>query len=165
VTHSDGSTFSDGTRYVGRRIVASLAADAVLRATFVEIDMLAGADLRGGERFSIQHGEFSHRAYEIGMLVRNRSGTYTAQIRPPLREDTDAGTRLEFDTPKCVMQLATADAMALPLEFRKYGRVSVKLIESTPPWTLPTYPEADRSEALTWGDDVLLWGENRLVWG
>lgn len=63
-------------------------------------------------------------------------GFATVTIRPPLREATVAGTRVEFDYPKCVMRLAAPDAMDLPLERRIHGRGNVKLVEDFPPFDL-----------------------------
>lgn len=61
-------------------------------------------------------------------------GIHTLTIRPPLREAVEEGDRVEFDHPKCVMQLATPDAMDLVLEHRSHGQSTVKFIESFPPW-------------------------------
>jgi hypothetical protein len=57
-------------------------------------------------------------------------------IRPPLREATAAGTRVEFDYPKCVVKLARPDAMALALELRFFGRGTVAIEEDFPPFDL-----------------------------
>jgi hypothetical protein len=59
------------------------------------------------------------------------------KIRPPLREATSAGTRVEFDFPKCIMRLARPDAMNLALERRIHGEASVPFVESLlPPFDL-----------------------------
>lgn len=63
-------------------------------------------------------------------------GFPTVTIRPPLREATAAGTRVEFDYPKCIMKLASPDAMDLALERRLYGSATVKFIEDFPPFDL-----------------------------
>lgn len=132
-THSDDAAFSDGTSYVSDRIDASVHTAADLRATTLRVTMTIGAALQGGEYFSIEHDTFSHRLYQIA-AVSESSGYTELTIRPPLREAVTAGTRIEFDNPKCVMQLATPDAMDLPLDMRFHGQASPKFIESFPPW-------------------------------
>jgi hypothetical protein len=132
-THSDDAPFSDGSVYVSDVVLASVYEAAALRATTLKIAIAAGAALRGGEYFSIEHETFSHRMYKIGGVVEG-SGYTELTIRPPLREAVAAGTRVEFDNPKCVMQLATPDAMDLPLDMRFHGQASPKFVESFPPW-------------------------------
>jgi hypothetical protein len=56
-------------------------------------------------------------------------GLPTVTIRPPLREATAAGTRVEFDYPKCMMKLGTPNAMSLALELRRFGRPGLTLEE------------------------------------
>lgn len=63
-------------------------------------------------------------------------GFPTVTIRPPLREDTTAGTRVEFDNPKCIMKLAMPDAMDLALDRRIHGQASPRFIEDFPPFDL-----------------------------
>jgi hypothetical protein len=63
-------------------------------------------------------------------------GLTTITIRPPLREATLAGTRIEWDFPKCIMKLATPDAMDLDLQRRSHGQATVRLVEDFPPFDL-----------------------------
>jgi hypothetical protein len=63
-------------------------------------------------------------------------GLPTVTIRPPLREATIAGTRVEFDNPSCVMRLLQPDGMDLELDRRIYGQASVKFCEDFPPFDL-----------------------------
>jgi hypothetical protein len=63
-------------------------------------------------------------------------GFPTVTIRPPLREATAVGTRVEFDYPKCIMRLASPDAMDLSLTRRLYGQATVKFVEDFPPFDL-----------------------------
>lgn len=133
-TNDDGSTPSDGTLYTSDVISATLAADAALRATTLQITIEDAAALAGGEFFSILHDTYSHRLYRIGSV--EQSGTSaTVTIRPPLREATLAGATLDFDHPKCVMQLATPDAMDLMLNRRMFGQSSPRFIERLPPFS------------------------------
>jgi concanavalin A-like lectin/glucanase superfamily protein len=71
-----------------------------------------------------------------GLYSGAPGGIATVTIRPPLREATDAGTRVEFDNPACVMRLAEPDAMDLVLDRRIYGQANVKFVEDFPPFDL-----------------------------
>jgi hypothetical protein len=90
---------------------------------------------------------FKASATEEGTAINtsgSQSGTHrvvtggfpTVTIRPPLREDTTAGTRVEFDNPTCIMRLAAPDAMDLVLDRRIYGQADVKFVEDFPPFDL-----------------------------
>lgn len=134
-TNDDNSPLDDDTPYEGDVIEATLVNAVALRATTATIRFSAGGPLVGGEYFSIQHDTFSHRIYRVASVVV--SGTdNTVKFRPPLREAVTAGTRVEFDTPKCVMKLATPDAMDLALELRFHGKANVRLVEEFPPFNL-----------------------------
>lgn len=134
VPHSDGATFSDGSGYASSVVEASLAVAAVLRATSLTVTLTAGSALRGGEYFSIDHADLRWRLYRVRTAVDNGDGTFAVTIRPPLRAAVTAGSVLEFDRPKCVMRIASADAMDLMLEQRRRGRPSVSFVEAFPPF-------------------------------
>lgn len=133
-TCDDTATCDDGATFDEPVIAATLAAAAALRATTLTIEITIGAALQGGEYFSIEHDTYSHRLYQVATAVANDDGTTTITVRPPLREATAIDTRLDFDNPKCVMQLATPDEMELALQRRLYGDGNVRFIESFPPW-------------------------------
>lgn len=135
-TNDDDSTPDDDTDYDGSCIEATLVNAVALRATSAVIRFVAGGPLQGGEYFSIQHETFSHRLYRVASVEVNDAGDSEITFRPPLREATDAGTAVEFDTPKCIMKLATPNAMDLALELRFHGTASVRLIEEFPPFNL-----------------------------
>lgn len=103
VPFSDDATFSDGSMFMTGGIDVGLSADADLRATTIEVDLTTVGPLTGGEAFEINHAGVGKRRYEIGQV----DGT-TLTIRPPLREDTPAGTALNFDRPACVMRLVNS---------------------------------------------------------
>lgn len=100
VTHSDDTPFDDDTLYESGSADYETTAGAALRATSLSISGTSTTPLIGGELFSIQHATWGWRAYR----VRSIDGD-TITFRPPLREAIDAGTALEFDTPRCQMML------------------------------------------------------------
>lgn len=57
-------------------------------------------------------------------------GRVLVEIRPWLRADYAAGTRIEFGTPHCAMRLASDDTAAMELQLSKYGTVTLDLVEA-----------------------------------
>ncbi len=107
VTHSDGTAFSDGTRY-RQATISAIAAEAVeYSQSVIKIRMVEGADLRGGEWFSINHPVRGHRAYRIRKVYSKSSvdRIFEVAIRPTLREDVTAMSYLRFVRPLCQMTL------------------------------------------------------------
>jgi hypothetical protein len=124
VPHSDGALFSDDTGYYQPVVEAEAASAGALRATSMDVTITTGGELQGGETFSIEHPTMGHRCYVIGSVDGD-----TITFRPPLREAVSAGTALEFDQPKCLMRLASGDAMALTLDMRRFGGPSATFVE------------------------------------
>lgn len=128
VPHSDGSPFSDGTSYVTPTIDAEMASAAELRATTLEVRVKVGSGFRGGELFSINHDELGWRMYRVVQVEDVAGDVSTVRIEPPLREDVTTGKRVEFDRPRCVMQVPADMRVSLGADWR--GRPSVSFIES-----------------------------------
>lgn len=104
VPHSDGTPFSDESLYETPGTDVSLAVDAPLRATVIQVDV---ASLNGDPLgwFSIDHATWRHRAYKVAEIIAQTATTATISIRPPLREATVAGTAIDFASPRCVMRI------------------------------------------------------------
>lgn len=130
IPHSDGTFFSDGSGYYNPVINAETVGDADLRDTELTISFNAGGPLEGGEYFSIQHETEGWRLYMVVSVAIDGSGDSVCTIRPPLREDTDAGTPIDFDRPRCVMRLSTSDAMAMTLELRRHAQPNASFVET-----------------------------------
>src|SRR5581483_2155311 len=111
VSHDDGTFFYDGTGYESGLIEINCAGGASLRETGMNVRIVAGDDLKGGEHFSIDHPDLRHRLYRVRTAVDNGGGSWAITFRPPLRADVLDGTQLNFDRPQCVMRLAKPDAM------------------------------------------------------
>lgn len=125
-TTTTGTTFfSDDTGYEdsgGANGTAVAAAD--LRATTLTIAMEDGAELEGGEHFSISHTSAGRRLYRVGRVERD-----AISFRPPLREAIAAGCALDFAQPSCLMRLADPRSLQLPLELNRLGRISPVFVE------------------------------------
>lgn len=134
VPHSDDSVHDDGTPYDGFVAGAVIGDGYALRSTSILILLDNDVMLRGGEHFSIDHGDpLSHRLYRVASVIQTDDGPL-CEIRPPLRAGVNLGTTLNFDHPKCVMRLATPDAMDLALTQRKFGNPSASFVEAFPPY-------------------------------
>lgn len=106
VPHSDGSPFSDDTEYQQADSEVTVAADAGLRATTLNVAIaLLPEPLLGGERFSIDHPFMRDRPYEIIEILAQDEESATLRFRPPLREAVTSGTNLNFADPRCVVRL------------------------------------------------------------
>lgn len=129
VPHSDDSPHSDDAPYDGSIVAAMVFGSYPLRATTIIMNLSEGTELRGGEHFSINHPVAGWRLYRVIGVDGDE-----VSFRPPLRELVDDGTDIEFDHPRCIMRLATFDAMDLTLHMRKYGNPTVNFIEAFPPF-------------------------------
>ena len=119
VPHSDGSTFSDGSKYQGGSISVVAAAAVSIRSTTITVTQAYGGTLQAGQHFSI--GERLYR-------IKSVSGT-TLTFWPPLREAVAAGARLEFDRPVCRCKLASDTEMNLEIENYYMGTPTVNFVE------------------------------------
>lgn len=130
VPHGDGTLFSDGVGYYQSVIDITAAADADLRAVAMVLDITYAGDLVGGEAFSIQHPTMDWRMYEIATVDMVSDTEANITFNPPLREAVPAGTRIEFDRPRCKMRLATPSAMDLKVAPWTFNNASVNFVES-----------------------------------
>lgn len=106
VPHSDGAPFSDETEYSQSDSEVSIAADAALRATVLDLDITTmPRGFLGGEWLSIDHPIHRWRAYRIAEVLEQTATTARVSVRPPLREAVLAGTQVELAAPRCVMRL------------------------------------------------------------
>lgn len=130
IPHSDDTYFSDGSGYYQNVIVATTVGDADLFDTQIVMDFTYGGPLLGGEHFSIDHPTVRHRIYRVTGVEINDSGNSIVSFMPPLREDVESGTEIDFDEPKCVMQPASPNALDLTLDIISIGRPSMQLVEA-----------------------------------
>lgn len=123
VPHSDDTPFDDDSEYSGGGPVASVAADAALRATTLSLTLDLPQDLIGGEWFSINHPTKGWRAYNIATVDGS-----TVTFRPPLREAVTAGDTVDFDNPRCLMRVDGRPPRRI--EIGQYGEASIRFVEA-----------------------------------
>lgn len=135
IPHSDGSLHSDGTGYSQSTISAVLGA-AAMGAGAIQITVMAGGEILGGEIFSINHPTQDHRAYKIADVEPNPTAdslgrlTYQVGLNMPLKEDVPAGTSARFDRPLCIMRLAPGATIPLDVSGFQLARPEINFLEA-----------------------------------
>lgn len=105
-SHSDGSSFSDGTQYIiSPKVSAVFAQSYALRSTQVSLNFAQPVNLVGGEPLSVKNGVV-WSLHIIEEVVSRNENQYTLLIDPPLRQAVTVSTSIEFDQPLCTMKLA-----------------------------------------------------------
>lgn len=117
IPHSDGALFSDDAGYSQATVFGTIEAAAALGAGRIVLNIFgATRNLRWSDWFSILHPTRGWRAYRYwecsdpADVTRTVEGVfydgqqYTIALDRPLREAVDAGTRIEFARPLCVMR-------------------------------------------------------------
>lgn len=132
IPHSDGTLFSDGTGYYQPVIDVETYGDAELRDTTLYLQLNYCGELIGGESFSINHPTMGWRLYEIGTVEYVDDTHAKVTFNPPLREDVPAGTQIEFDRPRCVMQLKAPNSMDLTVVPWTFNSANAEFIEARP---------------------------------
>lgn len=132
IPHSDGTFFSDGTGYYQPVIDVETYGYAELRDTTIYLQLNYCGDLMGGESFSINHPTMGWRLYEIGTVNYVDDTHVAVTFNPPLREDVPAGTQVEFDRPRCVMQLKAPGSMDLTVVPWTFNSANAEFIEARP---------------------------------
>lgn len=135
---SDGSSWSDGSLWGQSTIQAAVVGNWPLNAGTIQIKIISGGLLQGGETFSINHlSPKWHRCYGIseidsqGAPDENGAITYQVAIAPSLRAAVADQTPLEFARPRCLMRLAAGGAgMPWSLEPYQKGIFDIQFIES-----------------------------------
>lgn len=130
VPHSDGTPFSDGTLYDGGSIDFVFAEDHDLFASIVSVTGTSLRPFLTGEEFSVDYGDQGSRMHRIIGIVSQSPGAYVFEISPPLREDTAAGTALNFDEPTCTMRMTNAASFLPELEYNRRAVASAEFEEA-----------------------------------
>jgi len=109
------------------QVHASVATTTDAHATELPIAFAGGA-LTGGEHFSIYGPRYGWRLYRAIRIKADVDGVKTVEIRPPLREWVEDGTRLNFDSPRCTMH-CEGDISEV-VELLRHGRGQASFVES-----------------------------------
>lgn len=129
VPHSDGSSFSDGSLYASPSIIATLAADAAIRATTIQVTFDADSVPLGGEFFSLAYGADRNELHVVTGATLVSGTTYDLTFEPPLRAAHTAGDAITFDHPTGTFVLAQADSMSMATEYGRWGQGQAAFVE------------------------------------
>jgi hypothetical protein len=111
-------------------MAAKITDAAALRATQVNIDVLHGSRLKGGEMFTIDHDVMGHRIYRVGRVLSRDGQEATVKITPPLREAIDADTNIDFDWPVVVGKLVPENDISPEIAYGRHATVSITFREA-----------------------------------
>lgn len=120
------------TPYEAAGAYATAVGSAALRSTTLTALVKSELPLIGGERFAVKHSVWGWRAYQL-IGVGDSGANKVLTFRPPLRQAITNGTVIEFDTPRCVMQM-TGDNPGSPRQGR-FGSGQLSLVEYMQPAT------------------------------
>lgn len=130
VTHSDGSTHSDGAGYRQGRVSVQMADAVAIGATSCRLQVIdAAADLVG-VRFS-----YEGALYETGPATLISGDYWTVSLFPAARAPIPAGAALEFDLPRCICRLADDRGMDHGLSASQIDGHSVAFVEAADYWS------------------------------
>ncbi len=128
-THSDGSTFSDGSQYRTRSIDLKMSTAAALGATVVSIEAVnAGEDLTG-IRFS-----YKYALYQTGELIQKTGDVWQMRVFPAIRQAIPVDAVLEADDPMCLMRLESDTEMSVQEIPNRLATPSIRLVEAVDYW-------------------------------
>jgi hypothetical protein len=143
IPHSDTSLFSDGAGYSQATVFGTFAADAPLNSGEISINIFGNTrNLRWSDWFSIYHSVKGWRAtryYEasdpVDVTATVDGETYTGQrytlaIEVPLRQAVEAGTRIEFARPRCVMKFPVGFTVPWEAEGFWLSRPTIRFTEA-----------------------------------
>lgn len=144
ITHSDGSTFSDGAGYSQATVWGETRASASVGAGVISMRVYdASRPLRWSDWFSINHATKGWRAYrywevqsisaEGSAFVSGATRTYrdyTLAISPALREAVASGVRVEFARPRFVGKLAAGATLPWDVEGFWLSRPTLQFTEA-----------------------------------
>jgi hypothetical protein len=129
ITHSDDTTFSDGTGYSQSDILVVATSAVELRATAMTLTVTRAGDLKRGMYFSHRDG-FRHHLYMVTSVTSADGATIGITFLPPARAAIAAGDAIEFGTPQCTMNLADQMSGQLTMERNYRGAPSLEMEES-----------------------------------
>jgi hypothetical protein len=129
ITHSDDTTFSDGTGYSQSDILVGATSAVDLRATAMTLTVTRAGDLKRGMYFSHRDG-FRHHLYMVTSVTSADGATIGITFLPPARAAIAAGDAAEFGTPQCTMNLADPMSGQLTMERNYRGAPSLEMEES-----------------------------------
>lgn len=116
--------FPTAVSFVNPMVKAKIAANAALRATTVQIEVLQGGDLTGGETFGA-----GDRSYEIERVTGQVGRVFTCKIGCPLRAALAINTPVDFNWPLVQCRAVLGQDLNPSIAFGRTGTASISFVE------------------------------------
>lgn len=130
VSHSDGSSFSDGSRYAQPAFSVQMAVAAAIGDTSVTLRAVWNIDELAGIRFS-----YNHALYETGLPTLIDGDEWTLPVFPAIRAVIPLDAEVEVGLPTCLVHLASDRAMDVMLTAGAFDKVDVGFVEAAEYWS------------------------------
>lgn len=119
---ADDPLFPESVAFASPHVIATIGANAALRATSLVINVAQGAAIQGGEKFSVGGR---------GVRIIRQTGEDTYQVEPPLREAVTSGASANFDWPVVLCRMAVGGDFEGALSMGRFGEKSISFVERT----------------------------------
>jgi len=129
-THSDGSPFSDSSRYSQPALGIVMAEAAAIGDTVVKLRVGIGPEELAGVRWS-----YNSALYENGLPTLVEDDVWTLPIFPAIRAPIPAGADLETSVPTCLVHLASDREMDGSFSSGHYDTKTVSFVEAHDYWS------------------------------
>lgn len=113
----------------GAPVVIATISPAILRATTITINVNQGSRAVGGQTFEVNHPTKGKRVYQTGRVLSRNGQSTTLQIWPPLREQIDTTTPINFDWPCLTCRLVPDSDISPDISFGR-AVVTAQFIEA-----------------------------------
>lgn len=120
----DDDAFPTYVRFASPHVVAQVVTHDAQIPALIQIEVLQGARIRGGEKFSI-----GNRAYTVERVVARDGQKATCAILPPRRIATPFGTPVNFDWPVVQCRAEIGQSLAPDMEWGRFSEVSISFVE------------------------------------
>jgi hypothetical protein len=123
---ADDDYFPTDVRFAAPYIVATVSADAALRATTLQLSVAQGAQLQPGMKFSV-----AGRGFKIERVISRAGMTAICIVSPPTRAPITAGAAANFDWPTVMCRGVVGQDLAATISLGMFGTTSISFVEDT----------------------------------
>lgn len=120
----DDEFFPTEVRFAAPYIVATVTANAALRATTLSLVVTQGARVEPGMKFSV-----GIRGFKIDRVVSRSGMSAVVRVSPPAREPIAAGAAANFDWPVVACRGVVGQDLAASIALGMFGETSVSFVE------------------------------------
>lgn len=122
----DGTAYEDPAIPASSEIIATIGANAPLRATGIVINKTQGGAILAGQQIGI-----AQRLYEISQVNSVVGAMNTVTVWPPLRAAATVGTSVLFTRPLCLMRVMNLGEEMRKLDLMRFATLNLSFLELT----------------------------------